>query len=189
MSKTDDMLGEIYGRLLVVARLMNRRCNKDYPYLECYCECGTITQVHRNNLRRGLTKSCGCLRREVSTERMTKHGMARSRTGKLPAKEYRAWQSMKHRCLNKKNNPDWHNYGGRGITVCEEWLHDFPVFYAHIGAAPSPDHSVDRIEVNGHYEPGNVRWATDEEQARNKQWHQTHLERRRNARQPTGAAQ
>ncbi len=80
--------------------------------------------------------------------------------------EHKTWAGMKARCLNP-NNKFWPNYGGRGITVCDRWLNSFEAFYEDMGPKPSPKHSIDRIDVNGNYEPGNVRWATDSEQMQN----------------------
>lgn len=88
-----------------------------------------------------------------------RHGMNKS-------PEHRAWVHMKQRCTNQ-GKPEWKHYGGRGIKVCDEWMHSFIAFYRHIGPKPSNKHSLDRINVNGHYEPGNVRWATTQEQAAN----------------------
>ena len=80
--------------------------------------------------------------------------------------EYRTWAGMKNRCLNP-NNPRYKSYGGRGISVCSEWIESFSAFLSHVGLKPSPLHSIDRINNDGNYEPGNVRWATAKEQARN----------------------
>lgn len=88
-----------------------------------------------------------------------RHGMDRS-------PEQRAWIGMRQRCLNP-NKREYPHYGGRGITVCKEWLSSFEAFFAHVGPRPSPKHSLDRIDVNGNYEPGNVRWATQKEQIEN----------------------
>jgi hypothetical protein len=104
----------------------------------------------------GKSRSCGCLRIEQST----KHGL-----WKTP--EFRSWSSALSRCYNK-NDGGYANYGGRGITVCEVWRRDFFAFYKYIGSRPSPKHSLDRINVNKGYEPGNVRWATIGEQMRNR---------------------
>lgn len=89
-----------------------------------------------------------------------KHGMYRT-------PEYQAWISIKARCYNP-NSRNYKNYGGRGISMCSEWDADFMAFYEHIGPRPSDRHSIDRIDVNGHYEPGNVRWTTWDVQAVNK---------------------
>lgn len=105
--------------------------------------------------------SCGVVLREVEHHRKTnfRHGLIRT-------PEYRAWSLMKDRCLNpaSANYPYW---GGRGIKVHELWQRDFPAFFAHVGRRPSPKHSLDRIDNDGHYEPGNVRWATKKEQRAN----------------------
>jgi hypothetical protein len=108
----------------------------------------------------GHTKSCGCIYLETVTIRNLKHGQA-YRGNK--SKEYKAWCNIKRRCYDK-NVLDYKNYGGRGITVCDEWRDDFSAFYNHIGPAPARHLSVDRINNNGNYEPGNVRWATNHEQ-------------------------
>lgn len=88
-----------------------------------------------------------------------RHGMDRT-------PEHRAWVSMKQRCTNQKKR-EWPHYGGRGIAVCPEWMRSFTAFYAHVGKRPSEKHSIDRIDVNGDYAPGNVRWATQQEQIDN----------------------
>jgi len=94
-------------------------------------------------------------------------GKAATRHGMHKTAEYRAWGSIRQRCGNPKNT-QFKDYGGRGIRVCQEWLDSFDTFYAYIGPKPSPQHTIDRIDINGHYEPGNVRWATKKEQERNK---------------------
>jgi hypothetical protein len=91
-----------------------------------------------------------------------KHGQARG-SGMTP--EYAIWRTMRQRCSNP-NSQRWKDYGGRGIRVCDEW-NSFAVFFSHIGPRPSLNHSIDRINNDGHYEPGNVRWATDFEQQQN----------------------
>lgn len=84
------------------------------------------------------------------------HGLAKTPT-------YNAWIAAKNRCFNEKNKR-YHRYGGRGITMCREWVHDFPAFYAHVGTRPHSKLTLDRIDNDGNYEPGNVRWATRSQQ-------------------------
>lgn len=158
------LVGKRFGRLVVIKEYPRTRPRR-FPCL-CRCDCGVVCRVMGAELRIGDTKSCGCLRREVTGRRFTTHGEA----GKIPSNrtpEYRAWQEMKRRCYltTNKRYGDW---GGRGIRVCDEWLNNFPAFLAHVGRRPSKTHSLDRIENDGHYEPGNVRWATLEEQRRNR---------------------
>lgn len=149
-----DMTGEIYGRLTVVERI-------DGKWL-CRCECGNTTLVGRQELRRGNTKSCGCgaVENRLRNRDRTTHGMERS-------PEYSSWQSMKARCLNPQN-PAYPRYGGRGITIWPSWVDDFAAFYEHIGARPSLEYTLDRIDNDGSYVPGNVRWATKSEQGFNR---------------------
>jgi hypothetical protein len=111
-------------------------------------------------LRIGHTKSCGCLIRE-------RIGAVRKTHGLSGTKEHRAWKAMLTRCLNPKSI-GFENYGGRGISVCEEWARSFSAFLTHVGAAPSAEHTIDRIENDSGYKPGNVRWATRSEQMRNR---------------------
>jgi hypothetical protein len=108
-----------------------------------------------------MTQSCGCLRREVTAARSITHGHQRDRR---MTRELKSWTHAKSRCFNP-NDPKYPQYGGRGITMCPEWVSDFAAFYAYVGPAPS-GHTIDRIDVNGNYEPGNVRWATSAQQSR-----------------------
>lgn len=132
------------------------------PAVVCQCVCGNTVTVTRYRLASGHTRSCGCLSRETAAANArrtnTKHGLCRSKVSI-------AWSGMRDRCNNPKN-ASFHNYGGRGIRVCERWS-DFLNFVADMGHPPSKAHSLDRIDVNGNYEPSNCRWATAKEQCRN----------------------
>ena len=125
----------------------------------CRCDCGVVRNVSIQTLKKGASHHCGCRNGEKNADLHGTHLMSKT-------SEYRAWAKMKERCRNP-NNKDWHNYGGRGIRVCDSWVDDFEVFYADMGPKPSRSHSIDRIDVNGNYEPGNVRWATKSEQMQN----------------------
>lgn len=136
---------------------------KKYVALPCRCDCGTEKTVERGNLMAGRTKSCGCLNAEMRSARST-HGQT---TGFRETRAYKSWCGIKDRCCNPKNSR-WSDYGGRGISVCERWRASFENFLADMGDCP-PGYSIDRYpDVDGNYEPGNCRWATDDEQRTNK---------------------
>lgn len=134
------------------------------------CDCGKEKVCASQNLKGGRQKSCGCLRAEKSSDTKTIHGA--QKTGQRWP-EYSIWSAMKRRCLNPKSK-FFRYYGGRGITVCDRWafgangLTGFQCFVNDMGRRPSPELSIDRIEVNGNYEPGNCRWATKKEQHDNR---------------------
>jgi hypothetical protein len=156
MGKIVDITGMRFGRWAVLARWLER--DKGTFWL-CRCRCGTERIVDGNNLRRDLSKSCGCFKQEQAKKCKTKHGMCRTSV-------YERWKAMLQRCLNpqNKNYPD---YGGRGIAVIE-YYRSFENYYADVGDQPSPGLSIDRINNDGNYEPGNLRWATCSEQVRNR---------------------
>jgi hypothetical protein len=150
--------GQIFGRLTVLRRDGQRYGQSVWL---CRCICGTECHTVRANLVLGLTQSCGCLNAELASARRKTHGQSKG------VREYRIWMGMKARCL-QPSAARWKRYGGRGITVCERWLHSFERFIADMGPCPSPKHSIDRINNDGNYEPSNCRWATASEQMLNR---------------------
>lgn len=140
-------------------------------YADCTCECGTRSSVHLSSLRSGTSKSCGCKTGKMISDSKVRHGGSK-RSGYTP--EYNSWRMMKERCLNV-NHQYYYNYGGRGISICPEWM-DFSVFLKDMGGRPKGK-SLDRIESDGNYEPSNCKWSTRSEQNRGRRPY-THKKKR-----------
>jgi hypothetical protein len=162
-----DLSGREFGRLRVTGAAdlyQGKRLR-----WSCVCECGTTTTVYGESLRRGDTLSCGCLGAENRLSSLTTHGL--NVGGPHPL--YGTWINMKQRCSNPKASR-YSRYGGRGIRVCDRWVHGeggkpaFECFVEDMGPKPTPQHSIERKDKDGNYEPGNCRWSIPTEQARNR---------------------
>lgn len=149
--------GDKIGRLTLISSF---RGGEGHLYWNCICECGVKTTPRDTTLKYRKALSCGCLRLELLSITHREHGDSNK-------PEWLAWNSMIERC-ERKSHPAFKNYGLRGIKVCRRWRRSYPLFLADVGRRPSPSHSLNRIENDGNYEPGNVNWATRTEQARNR---------------------
>lgn len=157
MGKIIDLSGNRYHRLTVIS--FNYRIGTSY-YWNCRCDCGKMTSTKSNSLKNGNTKSCGCWYID------SRYLIGRTHGDSKRTKEYYSWLAMKRRCLIK-NDKRYHDYGGRGIKICEQWAYNYPKFLQDMGRAPSKHHSIERINNDGNYEPNNCKWSTRKEQQNN----------------------
>lgn len=159
--RVKDIAGQTFGKLTVIRWAgTNARGNAMW---ECQCACGESTTAAGDLIRRGTTTSCGCVKRQTWKKSMT-HGQGGL---KRRTSLYNRWLLMRRRC-NNPNADDYARYGGRGIRVCRKWDESFEAFAADVGPVPGPGLTLDRIDNNGNYEPGNIRWATASQQALNR---------------------
>lgn len=175
------MIGQMFGKLTVLSLVSEKTMTRpDRPLgagrlvriFECRCECGVILRVRERTLKYKGRKSrppmCNSCAHSGASNSNHKHGNTTGRRGRRSeTPEYRCWKSIKTRCYNKRYK-QYKDYGGRGIKVCNRWLESFINFLDDMGPKPTPEHSIERSEVNGDYTTDNCYWATDAEQRKNR---------------------
>ena len=157
MTKIQDIKNQRFGKLIALEYSHTEK-GKSSTWI-CRCDCGRISKVELSSLRSGNTQSCGCLRLERIAKSNSTHGKSKT-------SEYYAWDNMIQRCVNP-NNPEYKNYGGRGISVCEEWRNSFELFLQDMGLKPKEKFSLDRIDNDKGYYKENCRWTNSFTQAIN----------------------
>jgi hypothetical protein len=165
MSPPAVKVGDRFGRLTVIRREGVAR-HRSIIWLT-QCDCGAMHKVTSNTLVSGGARSCGCLQKELASERFRTHGHANTHESGRRTVEYKTWLRIKSRCSNPLNK-DYKKYGAKGIAVCDRWLVSFEAFLADMGLRPSDKHSIDRIDGTKGYAPENCRWATPPIQAANR---------------------
>ena len=165
--KLTDLTGRVFGELTVIGIGPTKRirCGRAVRHWMCKCKCGNVKEIMGENLLSGMSKACGCKRIPAVQAKKTTHGETRNGS---PSKEYLTWSRMKGRCYSKTNKK-YPQYGGRGITVCDQWLESFENFLRDMGRCPKGCNSIDRKNVDEGYDPENCVWADDLRQANNKQ--------------------
>lgn len=169
MTPRIDITGKKFHKLTVV-RWSGTTNGYGISMWDCICECGKSHRARSTELRSGRLKSCGCQKIESATKHglfLGGHGLKDKFLKPELRKVYRAWRSIKTRCFDENSKP-YKDYGARGISMCDEWRNDFPRFLMDVGFAPTPKHSIGRIDNDGHYTKDNCRWETSLEQQGNR---------------------